>query len=78
MDISAVIDPNLEPEFYFPLVLAPTFDKEPKKQMSSAHSEPRAFCYPSNPSSSQERVNPNPLFKKKKFGLYWFGGDEGS
>ncbi len=46
-------------------------------KMSLAHSEPRTFCYPSNPSSSQERVNPNPFFKKKKFGLYWFGGAKG-
>ena len=44
------------------------------RKMSSTHSGPRTLFYPSNPSFSQERVNPNPFFKKKKFGLYWFGG----
>ena len=30
--------------------------------------------YASKPSSSQEKNNPNPFFKKKKFGLYQYGG----
>ena len=33
----------------------------------------RAIFYALNPNSSQERNNPNPFFKKKKFGLYQYG-----
>ena len=32
------------------------------------------YFYASKPSSSQEKNNPNPFFKKKKFGLYQYGG----
>lgn len=34
--------------------------------------------YAFSPTVSQDKVNPNPFFKKKRFGLHLFGGGEGN